>query len=117
MTAFECMHDALNLPTSVVIIGIDNMEILDQAFEAVRTFHPMGEARDRCPDGEDVRRGVSGRIRAVQDVFDLRFHRLKPEVARRGARAGDEPDARVANPSTRMRFQDRGKLENDPVIN
>ena len=37
----ECLHYALNLPTSVVITGIDSMEILDQAFEAVRTFSPM----------------------------------------------------------------------------
>jgi hypothetical protein len=37
----ECFHYALNLPTSVVITGIDSMEILDQAFEAVRTFRPM----------------------------------------------------------------------------
>jgi aryl-alcohol dehydrogenase-like predicted oxidoreductase len=37
----ECLHYALNLPTSVVITGIDSMKILDQAFEAVRTFHPM----------------------------------------------------------------------------
>jgi aryl-alcohol dehydrogenase-like predicted oxidoreductase len=39
----ECLHFALNLPTSVVITGIDSMEILNQAFEAVRTFHPMSE--------------------------------------------------------------------------
>jgi predicted aldo/keto reductase-like oxidoreductase len=44
VTAIECLHYALNLPTSVVITGIDSMEILDQAFEAARTFHPMGEA-------------------------------------------------------------------------
>jgi len=37
----HCLHYALNLPTSVVITGIDSMEILDQAFEAVRTFHPL----------------------------------------------------------------------------
>jgi len=37
----ECLHYALNLPTSVVITGIDSMDILDQAFEAVRTFSPM----------------------------------------------------------------------------
>jgi aryl-alcohol dehydrogenase-like predicted oxidoreductase len=37
----ECLHYALNLPTSVVITGIDRMEILDQALEAVRTFKPM----------------------------------------------------------------------------
>jgi aryl-alcohol dehydrogenase-like predicted oxidoreductase len=40
-TPIECLHYALNLPTSVVITGIDNMEILDQAFEAVHTFHPL----------------------------------------------------------------------------
>jgi hypothetical protein len=33
----------LNLPTSVVIAGIDSMEILDQAFEAVRTFRPLSD--------------------------------------------------------------------------
>lgn len=40
----ECLHYALNLPTSVVITGCDSMKILDQAFEAARTFHPMDEA-------------------------------------------------------------------------
>jgi aryl-alcohol dehydrogenase-like predicted oxidoreductase len=41
VTAIECLHYALNLPTSVVITGIDSIEILDQAFEAARTFTPM----------------------------------------------------------------------------
>ncbi len=44
VTAMECLHYALNLPTSVVITGIDSMEILDQAFEAVRTFRPMPDS-------------------------------------------------------------------------
>lgn len=42
VTAIECLHYALNLPTSVVITGIDSMKVLEQAFEAVRTFKPMG---------------------------------------------------------------------------
>jgi predicted aldo/keto reductase-like oxidoreductase len=37
----ECLHYAMTLPTSVVITGIDSMQILDQAFEAVRTFQPL----------------------------------------------------------------------------
>jgi len=41
VTPIECLHYALNLPTSVVITGIDSMEILDQAFEAARSFRPM----------------------------------------------------------------------------
>jgi predicted aldo/keto reductase-like oxidoreductase len=44
VTPIECLHYALNLPTSVVITGIDSMAILDQACEAVRTFKPMNEA-------------------------------------------------------------------------
>jgi aryl-alcohol dehydrogenase-like predicted oxidoreductase len=44
VTAIECLHYALNLPTSVVITGCDSMDILDQAFEAARTFRPMSEA-------------------------------------------------------------------------
>ena len=43
VTPLECLHFALSLPTSVVITGIDSMKILDQAFEAMRTFHPMSE--------------------------------------------------------------------------
>jgi aryl-alcohol dehydrogenase-like predicted oxidoreductase len=45
VSAIECLHYALNLPTSVVITGIDSLKILDQAFEAARTFTPMTEAQ------------------------------------------------------------------------
>ena len=41
VTAIECWHYALNLPTSVVITGMESMERLDQALEAVRMFKPM----------------------------------------------------------------------------
>ncbi|MDQ2710892.1 MAG: aldo/keto reductase [Acidobacteriota bacterium] len=37
----ECLHYALNLPTSVVITGIDKPQILDQAIQAAKTFKPM----------------------------------------------------------------------------
>ena len=41
VTPVECLHYALNLPTSVVITGCDNMQVLEQALDAVRTFRPM----------------------------------------------------------------------------
>jgi aryl-alcohol dehydrogenase-like predicted oxidoreductase len=44
VTPIECLHYALNLPTSTVITGIDSMPILDQAIEAARTFKPMSQA-------------------------------------------------------------------------
>ena len=40
-TATECLHYAMNLPTSVVITGMENMDRLDQALEAASTFKPM----------------------------------------------------------------------------
>jgi aryl-alcohol dehydrogenase-like predicted oxidoreductase len=43
VTPIESIQYALNLPVSVVICGIDSMEILDQAIEAVRTFKPFSE--------------------------------------------------------------------------
>ena len=44
VTPVECLHYALNLPTSVVITGCERMAILDQAIEAARTFKPMSPA-------------------------------------------------------------------------
>jgi aryl-alcohol dehydrogenase-like predicted oxidoreductase len=44
VTPIECLHYALNLPTSVVITGMDSLALVDQAMEAVRTFKPMSEA-------------------------------------------------------------------------
>src|ERR1700722_9041451 len=41
VSPIECLHYSLSLPTSVVITGIDKPEILDQAFEATKTFQPM----------------------------------------------------------------------------
>ena len=45
VTPIECLHYALNLPTSVVITGCDTIEILEQALEAARTFLPMSDAQ------------------------------------------------------------------------
>ncbi len=41
VTAVECLHYSMNLPTSVVITGCDSLPILQQALQAARTFQPM----------------------------------------------------------------------------
>jgi predicted aldo/keto reductase-like oxidoreductase len=43
VTPTECLHYALNLPTSVVVTGCDSMEVLDQALDAARTFRPLAK--------------------------------------------------------------------------
>jgi predicted aldo/keto reductase-like oxidoreductase len=44
VTPVQCLHYAMNLPTSVVITGCDSLQILDQALQAARTFRPLGES-------------------------------------------------------------------------
>jgi len=44
-TPAECLHYAMNLPTSVVITGCDSLPILQQALDAARSFQPMDSSR------------------------------------------------------------------------
>jgi len=39
----EALHYCLNLPIAVQITGIDSAQVLEQAFEAVRTFKPLSQ--------------------------------------------------------------------------
>jgi hypothetical protein len=41
----ECLHYAMNLPTSVVITGCDSLEILESSLQAARSFRPMNETQ------------------------------------------------------------------------
>jgi aryl-alcohol dehydrogenase-like predicted oxidoreductase len=41
----EALHYGLTQPVSVVITGIDNTQVLDQACEAVRTFKPLDQTQ------------------------------------------------------------------------
>lgn len=41
VTPIECLHYAMNLPTSVVINGCDSVERLEQGLRAARTFRPL----------------------------------------------------------------------------
>jgi len=44
VSAVECLHYAMNLPTSVVITGCDSVPVLEQALHAARTFRPLSAA-------------------------------------------------------------------------
>ena len=45
VTPIECLHYAMNLPTSVVITGCDSLPILQQALQAARSFQPMDSSQ------------------------------------------------------------------------
>src|SRR6202047_4305344 len=44
-TPVECLHYAMNLPTSVVITGCDSLPILQQALQAALSFQPMNSSQ------------------------------------------------------------------------
>lgn len=71
-TPIECLHYALNLPTSVVITGIDSLEILDQAFEAVRTFQAMTEEQVQALLAKTAEAGSRGEFEPFKtsSIFD-----------------------------------------------
>ncbi len=72
VTPIECLHYALNLPTSVVITGMDSMKILDQAFEAVRTFQPMNEQQVQALLTKTAEAGSRGEFEPFKtsSIFD-----------------------------------------------
>jgi hypothetical protein len=52
VTAIECLHYSMNLPTSVVITRCDSLPILQKAIDAARSFQPLSEGNCKA-DGED----------------------------------------------------------------
>lgn len=72
VTPIECLHYALNLPTSVVITGIDSLKILDQAFEAVQTFRPMTDEQVQALLAKTAAAGARGEFEPFKtsSIFD-----------------------------------------------
>jgi len=68
----ECLHYALNLPTSVVITGIDSMEILEQAFAAVESFHPLSNDEREALLAKTREAAANGRFEPFKtsSIFD-----------------------------------------------
>jgi len=72
VSATECLHYALSLPTTVVINGCESMERLEQALEAVRTFKPLTEAQLSGLRAKTKQVAATGRLERFKtsDVFD-----------------------------------------------
>jgi aryl-alcohol dehydrogenase-like predicted oxidoreductase len=85
VTPIECLHYALNLPTAVVITGIDSMKILDQAFEAVRTFHQLGKEEIDALLAKTAKAAASGKYEPFKTTSLFDATAQNPEWL------GDEP--------------------------
>ena len=85
VSPIECLRYALNLPTSVVITGVDSMEILDQACEAARTFQPLSDPELTALLSKTAKAAARGEFEPFKtsSIFD--------GTAQNPAWLGDEP--------------------------
>jgi len=93
-TPTECLHYAMNLPTSVVITGIDSDQVLNQAFDAARSFHLMTEQQVAAILDKTRQAAMSGRFELFKTSthFDSTVHHPEwlggesPDVQNLGAK-------------------------------
>jgi predicted aldo/keto reductase-like oxidoreductase len=62
VSAVECLHYAMNLPTSVVITGCDSLPILQQALQAARSFQPMDSTQVAALLAKTAKAGEAGQF-------------------------------------------------------
>lgn len=74
--AVECLHYALNLPTSVVMNGCDSPERLNQAFQAMKTFKPLTAEQVEALTAKTRQAALSGSIERfkISEDFDGTAH-------------------------------------------
>ena len=86
VTPTECLHYAMNLPTSVVITGCDSMEILEQALDAARSFRPMTDMQVQQLLGKTKSASARGEFELFKttSIFD--------STAQHPDWLGDEPE-------------------------
>ena len=92
---------------------MDSLAMLDQAFEAMRTFHPLSEAELAALLAKTPRRRKDRRLRAVQDHIRLRRHGAESQMAgrRAGTRASRNVELEPSHSKLRHFFEDLNRLE------
>jgi predicted aldo/keto reductase-like oxidoreductase len=93
VSAIECLHYSLSLPTSVVITGIDKPEILDQAFHATRTFQPLNRAEMTLLLAKTEAAAVAGKYELFKTTSHFDSTAKNPDWL-----GGDTPEVRKLAP-------------------
>lgn len=79
VSPIECLHYALNLPTSVVITGIDRREILDQAIAAIDSYKPMSAQEVTALLAKTISAAATGRYEPYKTGIQFDETALHPE--------------------------------------
>jgi len=79
VTPIECLHYAMNLPTSVVMNGCDSLERLQQGLEAARTFKPLSQAEVAALLAKTAAAGAHGEFEPFKTSFDFDGTHFNPQ--------------------------------------
>ncbi len=71
VTPIECLHYAMNLPTSVVINGCDSIELLQQGLQAARTFRPLTKQQLASLSARTAAAGRDGQFEPFKTSTDF----------------------------------------------
>lgn len=76
VSAIDCLHYSMSLPTSVVINGCDSMDRLEQALKAARTFKPLNKKQVVALLAKTAPSDVDGRGEPYKTThqFDGTYH-------------------------------------------
>jgi len=70
VSAVDCLHYALSLPTDVVITGCDSIPILDQALDAVSSFRQLNREQMRSLEEKTVDAAVEGKFEEYKTTHE-----------------------------------------------
>src|SRR5208337_444745 len=70
VTPMECLHYAMNLPTSVVINGCESLERLEQGLHAARTFRPLSQGELDALSARTAAAGRDGQFERFKSTED-----------------------------------------------
>jgi uncharacterized protein len=79
VTAVECLHYAMNLPTSVVITGCDSLQILEQAVGAAKSFRPMDRAQTEALLAKTVEAAKNGQYELYKTSHNFDGTYMNPQ--------------------------------------
>ncbi len=91
----KCLHYSLNLPTSVVITGIDKQAVLDQAFQAAKSFRPMDEDEVASLLAETKASGAAGKYELFKTTSHFDTTARHPDWL-----GGDTPEVQKLAPQS-----------------
>ena len=93
VTPVECLHYAMNLPTSVVITGCDSMPILQQALNAARDFRPLSRQEVAAILAKTEKAAQNGRFEPYKVTHDFDGTYQNPEWLGPGQSGATYPQA------------------------